>query len=190
MRKQQAAQLVHFVLRAARDHLSLRRRRAALLLRRDAARRASSRPPRRSARCRASLSWFIDAYPQFAHWKATVDRLTGFAASLERVRARSASSVERRARRGAGASASRWTASSSTLPQGKPLLARDVARAQAAARTCWSPARRAPGKSHALPRARRHLALLERAHQRCRRARACCSCRRSPICRSARSSTR
>jgi putative ATP-binding cassette transporter len=33
-----------------------------------------------------SLSWFIDAYPQFASWKATVDRLTGFAASLERAR--------------------------------------------------------------------------------------------------------
>jgi vitamin B12/bleomycin/antimicrobial peptide transport system ATP-binding/permease protein len=33
-----------------------------------------------------SLSWFIDAYPQFAQWKATVDRLTSFSASLERVR--------------------------------------------------------------------------------------------------------
>jgi putative ATP-binding cassette transporter len=33
-----------------------------------------------------ALSWFIDAYPQFANWKATVDRLTGFAAALETVR--------------------------------------------------------------------------------------------------------
>ncbi len=33
-----------------------------------------------------ALSWFIDAYPQFATWKATVDRLTGFSAALERVR--------------------------------------------------------------------------------------------------------
>jgi putative ATP-binding cassette transporter len=33
-----------------------------------------------------ALSWFIDVYPQFAEWKATVDRLTGFAASLARVR--------------------------------------------------------------------------------------------------------
>ncbi len=32
-----------------------------------------------------SLSWFIDAYPDFATWKATVDRLTGFNESLERV---------------------------------------------------------------------------------------------------------
>ena len=32
-----------------------------------------------------SLSWFIDAYPDFATWKATVDRLTGFGESLERV---------------------------------------------------------------------------------------------------------
>jgi putative ATP-binding cassette transporter len=33
-----------------------------------------------------SLSWFINAYVMFASWKATVDRLIGFAASLERVR--------------------------------------------------------------------------------------------------------
>jgi putative ATP-binding cassette transporter len=33
-----------------------------------------------------SLSWFIDAYPLFAQWKATVDRLTSFTASLERAR--------------------------------------------------------------------------------------------------------
>jgi putative ATP-binding cassette transporter len=33
-----------------------------------------------------SLSWFIDAYTDFAKWKATVDRLTSFSASLERVR--------------------------------------------------------------------------------------------------------
>jgi vitamin B12/bleomycin/antimicrobial peptide transport system ATP-binding/permease protein len=33
-----------------------------------------------------SLSWFIDAYPLFAQWKATVDRLTGFSASLDAVR--------------------------------------------------------------------------------------------------------
>jgi putative ATP-binding cassette transporter len=33
-----------------------------------------------------SLSWFIDAYVRFAVWKATVDRLIGFTASLEHVR--------------------------------------------------------------------------------------------------------
>jgi vitamin B12/bleomycin/antimicrobial peptide transport system ATP-binding/permease protein len=33
-----------------------------------------------------SLSWFIDAYVRFAIWKATVDRLIGFSAALERVR--------------------------------------------------------------------------------------------------------
>jgi putative ATP-binding cassette transporter len=33
-----------------------------------------------------SLSWFINAYTGFASWKATVDRLIGFAASLDRVR--------------------------------------------------------------------------------------------------------
>jgi vitamin B12/bleomycin/antimicrobial peptide transport system ATP-binding/permease protein len=32
-----------------------------------------------------ALSWFINAYPLFASWKATVERLTGFAAALEQV---------------------------------------------------------------------------------------------------------
>lgn len=34
-----------------------------------------------------ALSWFIDAYTQFATWKATVDRLTGFSAALDALRA-------------------------------------------------------------------------------------------------------
>jgi len=33
-----------------------------------------------------SLSWFINAYTQFASWKATVDRLIGFSATLDQVR--------------------------------------------------------------------------------------------------------
>jgi putative ATP-binding cassette transporter len=33
-----------------------------------------------------SLAWFISAYTTFASWKATVNRLIGFTASLERVR--------------------------------------------------------------------------------------------------------
>ena len=38
----------------------------------------------------SALSWFIDSYPLFASWKATVDRLTGFAEALERARAEAA----------------------------------------------------------------------------------------------------
>src|SRR5262245_3032473 len=34
-----------------------------------------------------ALSWFLNAYTSFANWKATVDRLTGFAESLEKVHA-------------------------------------------------------------------------------------------------------
>jgi putative ATP-binding cassette transporter len=34
-----------------------------------------------------ALSWFLNAYTSFANWKATVDRLVGFAESLEKVRA-------------------------------------------------------------------------------------------------------
>ena len=33
-----------------------------------------------------ALSWFLNAYGSFANWKATVDRLTGFAEALERAR--------------------------------------------------------------------------------------------------------
>ena len=33
-----------------------------------------------------ALSWFVTAYTQLAHWKATVDRLTGFQAAMERTR--------------------------------------------------------------------------------------------------------
>ena len=35
----------------------------------------------------SALSWFITAYPLFANWKATVDRLTSFTEALERARA-------------------------------------------------------------------------------------------------------
>jgi len=31
-----------------------------------------------------ALSWFVDAYPQIADWRATVDRLTSFGAAIER----------------------------------------------------------------------------------------------------------
>jgi putative ATP-binding cassette transporter len=37
-----------------------------------------------------ALSWFIGAYTSFAQWKATVDRLIGFRASIERVKAEAA----------------------------------------------------------------------------------------------------
>jgi putative ATP-binding cassette transporter len=33
-----------------------------------------------------ALSWFIDAYSLFASWKATIERLTGFADALEQIR--------------------------------------------------------------------------------------------------------
>jgi vitamin B12/bleomycin/antimicrobial peptide transport system ATP-binding/permease protein len=68
----------------------------------------------------SSLSWFIDNYPDFATWKATVDRLTSFSASLERVR------------KEAGEAGGEHTASGQpqigvaglelALPQGRPLL--------------------------------------------------------------------
>jgi putative ATP-binding cassette transporter len=67
-----------------------------------------------------ALSWFIDAYPQFANWKATVDRLTGFAAALEAVREESGR-LEGQRDEGA-APALRLDALELDLPQGAQLL--------------------------------------------------------------------
>jgi vitamin B12/bleomycin/antimicrobial peptide transport system ATP-binding/permease protein len=68
-----------------------------------------------------SLSWFIDAYTRFALWKATVDRLIGFAESLERVRVE-ADRLDGERMESEGASLS-LQAVSMQLPQGRPLLA-------------------------------------------------------------------
>jgi len=67
-----------------------------------------------------SLSWFIDAYPQFASWKATVDRLTGFAASLEKAREKAERMHgERNEVPGEGLKIENLELE---LPQGRPLL--------------------------------------------------------------------
>jgi vitamin B12/bleomycin/antimicrobial peptide transport system ATP-binding/permease protein len=67
-----------------------------------------------------SLSWFINAYTGYAQWKATVDRLIGFQASLDRVRA------EARELDGERVEAPGETIAlqdvSIALPQGAPLL--------------------------------------------------------------------
>ena len=68
-----------------------------------------------------SLSWFIDAYTRFALWKATVDRLIGFAESLERVRVE-ADRLDGDRVEGETASLS-LEGLSMQLPQGRPLLA-------------------------------------------------------------------
>jgi len=67
-----------------------------------------------------SLSWFIDAYPQFADWKATVDRLTSFSASLER--ARSEAHAAQGERTDNAAAEVQVDSLELDLPQGKPLL--------------------------------------------------------------------
>jgi putative ATP-binding cassette transporter len=67
-----------------------------------------------------SLSWFINAYTSYATWKATVDRLIGFRASIERVRAEAAQIQGERTE-----SADQRIALDHVkieLPQGSPLL--------------------------------------------------------------------
>ena len=68
-----------------------------------------------------ALSWFIDAYTQFASWKATVDRLTGFSAALELVRAEAERQDGEREEAPSQELAMQGLALA--LPQGKPLLA-------------------------------------------------------------------
>jgi len=68
-----------------------------------------------------ALSWFVDAYTSFANWKATVDRLVGFAESLERVRIE-ADRLDGDRVEGETPALS-LQALSIELPQGKPLLA-------------------------------------------------------------------
>ena len=69
---------------------------------------------------RGSLMWFIDAYTQLAAWKATIDRLSGFTQSLERVKSEVRELGGERASSGApqiGVSGLELA-----LPQGRPLL--------------------------------------------------------------------
>jgi putative ATP-binding cassette transporter len=68
-----------------------------------------------------ALSWFITAYTQFATWKATVDRLIGFSASMEKVRAESAQLDGERVESGGGELALEGL--SLSLPQGRQLAA-------------------------------------------------------------------
>ena len=67
-----------------------------------------------------SLFWFIDVYPQFAEWKATVDRLTSFNDSLERTQSESA---ELGGERTSGGDTLGVEGLEIALPQGKMLLA-------------------------------------------------------------------
>jgi putative ATP-binding cassette transporter len=68
-----------------------------------------------------SLSWFIEVYPTFAEWKAAVDRLTGFTASLEHARAEAERLDGERVE--ALGSAIAIEGLELDLPQGKALLA-------------------------------------------------------------------
>jgi putative ATP-binding cassette transporter len=69
-----------------------------------------------------ALSWFINAYGSFANWKATVDRLTGFAEALEHARAE-ADRLDGDRMEGAPAVLA-LEELELALPQGRPLLAK------------------------------------------------------------------
>jgi vitamin B12/bleomycin/antimicrobial peptide transport system ATP-binding/permease protein len=67
----------------------------------------------------AAFAWFVDAYGQFAQWKATVNRLVGFSASLDAVRGQGPALDAERSAAGEGVSLDRL---SLNLPQGAALL--------------------------------------------------------------------
>ena len=66
-----------------------------------------------------SFAWFVDAYGQFAQWKATVNRLIGFSASLDAVRSQGSATDRERSAAGEGVS---FEQLSLQLPQGATLL--------------------------------------------------------------------
>jgi putative ATP-binding cassette transporter len=68
-----------------------------------------------------ALSWFIGAYTQYASWKATVDRLIGFSATLQRVRGEAAEVSGERV--DAPQDRLALEGLSLALPNGRPLLA-------------------------------------------------------------------
>ena len=67
----------------------------------------------------SALSWFINSYTGFASWKATVDRLIGFAAALEQVREEAKDAEGERVHEGETVSMERLAVE---LPSGAPLL--------------------------------------------------------------------
>ncbi len=70
---------------------------------------------------RSSLMWFIDAYTQLAAWKATIDRLTTFSDSLERVKTEARELGGKRVEEPAQTIGIEGL--ELALPQGRPLLA-------------------------------------------------------------------
>jgi len=70
---------------------------------------------------RSSLSWFIDSYAEIAQWRATVERLTSFSASLERARSDAAQAGGERGEQAVDAIGVEGL--ELALPQGAPLLA-------------------------------------------------------------------
>src|SRR5262245_10261974 len=67
-----------------------------------------------------ALSWFIDAYPTYANWKATVDRLTTFSEAMERAQEEAKSRDDER-REGATPALTLQRVELD-LPQGRTLL--------------------------------------------------------------------
>ena len=133
-----------------------------------------------------ALSWFIGAYPSFAAWKATVDRLTGFTEALRRAR-EEADELDGDRMEGTDAGL-RLENLAISLPQGRPLHGRHEPAPCAGGERVRDGAV-GLGQS-TLFRSIAGSGRTGRGASCCPRARACCSCRRRPTCRSGRCAPR
>ena len=129
-----------------------------------------------------SLSWFINAYTQFAVWKATVNRLIGFTAALSEVHEYAGKPAGERI-----ADGERFVdrAAFARAAAGHTVARADLGAARAAPSTSSSPGLRAPASRRCSARWRAS-GPTGKAASGCRRAQGFCSCRRNLICRSVR----
>ena len=123
-------------------------------------------------RVQDALGWFVDSYGDLASWKASVDRLLTFELALQRAEGRAPGGIS--VTRAAG-STIRATSEPGAAERARPPGGHEpVHRGRATGSDLGTVRQR---QEHALPRARRHLAVRDRAHPGARARAACSSCR-------------
>ena len=114
------------------------------------------------AQVQKALSWFVDTYPRLAAWKAVVDRLTTFSEAMAKAKVAAARQRLRGRARSAAARSWRWRPWRCGCPTGRRCWRTSTSPCARASR----PRARALGQrqDHAVPRARRPVAVRPRPH--------------------------